>query len=264
MIALLFSVALLLIPILLIGINTAIHWPRTQPRKRGHGKVPGLLSMRALIDEVVATALLLLGPLSTLVPARSTTAANRRATIALIPERRLPKSATWLLQRRLRGAGWNVVGSSKVKNPGTSEAIDHLATEISEKCPPGPITLIGFGRAGLIARQIASKYNRFERILTLATPHQGTFAKSLTGDVHPKSAYISLVNEADPRQRKFDGIALYSDGDAWLDPTDGAYYPGAFNIEVHGVGHFSLLFSDQVFRYIAENLEADLPSEDTL
>jgi hypothetical protein len=39
-------------------------------------------------------------------------------------------------------------------------------------------------------------------------------------------------------------------------PPSAAYWPGAFNIEVRGLGHMSLLFSRRVYELVRENLDA--------
>ena len=99
-------------------------------------------------------------------------------------------------------------------------------------------------------------------MLTIATPHQGTLARPLSRALRPEASYVARTAELDPQPRRFDAIALYSDGDAWLEPTTAAYYPGAFNLEVHDTGHLSMLFSKRVFGYVAENLAAPPPLDD--
>jgi hypothetical protein len=54
--------------------------------------------------------------------------------------------------------------------------------------------------------------------------------------------------------QQFDVIAIASDFDAFIAPSSGAYYPGAFNIEVRGIGHFALARSARVWELIRENL----------
>jgi hypothetical protein len=79
--------------------------------------------------------------------------------------------------------------------------------------------------------------------------------------LRPHSPYLEQVAGADPQPRPFDAVALYSDGDAWIEPSAAGYYPGAFNLEIHDIGHFSMLFSKRVFGYVEENLTAPLSIE---
>ncbi len=57
--------------------------------------------------------------------------------------------------------------------------------------------------------------------------------------------------------RACDCISIYSADDAVVVPASRAYYPGAFNIEVRGLGHLSLLFSQRVYALVRENLSAE-------
>jgi hypothetical protein len=56
-------------------------------------------------------------------------------------------------------------------------------------------------------------------------------------------------------------VSIYSADDAIVVPAANAYYPGALNIEVRGLGHLSLLFSRRVYQLVRENLAAAPASE---
>ena len=66
------------------------------------------------------------------------------------------------------------------------------------------------------------------------------------------------LGDADSVAGRFDAIALSSTFDAWIVPPDAAYYPGAFNIAVDGIGHYRLLFSRKIWELIDENLPTGL------
>ena len=57
-----------------------------------------------------------------------------------------------------------------------------------------------------------------------------------------------------------DCTAIYSLDDALVIPAGNGYYPGAFNVELRGLGHTSLLFSKRVHRLVRENLAAEIPA----
>ena len=208
----------------------------------------------------MATVLALLGPLALLLPAPRSVLARDDAPLAILRDPRLPPNAHWLLLRRLRRAGWRVVSGLPSGYPIDGEAVDHLARAIAARVGgDAPITLIAIGSSGLLARQLAARDATFARILTVATPHQGTFSPLLPASCRPQSTYLQSVARMDERPRRFDAIAVYSDGDGWLEPSEAAYLPGAFNLEVHGIGHLAMLFSSRVFGYLEENIAAPLP-----
>lgn len=245
-----------------VGANVALHWSVARSSMAGQRRIPPRLSARAVIDETVATVLALFGPLAFLFPAPVPRQAPRGTRLALLGDARLPTNAHWLLRRRLEHAGWRVTGGLPTARPLNAAAVDRIAATILAAVGTGePIALLGIGQSGLLARQVAARNPRFPRVLTIATPHQGTFSRAMPADVRPQSAYLQAVDEMDAPPRRFDAIAIYSDGDGWIEPADAAYYPGAFNLEVHDVGHLSMLFSARVFHYLEENLEAPLPAD---
>jgi hypothetical protein len=120
------------------------------------------------------------------------------------------------------------------------------------------ITLIAYGTAGLIVRYYLRRYAAIgvRRVLTIATPHQGTGAPLIGFDSPPQPAAATMRQLAagDRVPHQFDVIAIYSDFDAFIAPAGRGYYPGAFNIQVRGVGHFALARSQRLFELITENL----------
>jgi len=248
--------------LLAVGANLALHWTRARPQMSGQRRIPPRLTPRAVFDEAGATVLALFGPAAALLPPPKPLRPARPTRLALLRDPRLPANAHWLLRRRLERAGWHVTASLPTGSPTDANAVDRIAAAITAAVGSGgPITLVGVGQSGLLARQLAARHRHFPRVLTIATPHQGTTSPAMSAAVRPPSDYLEAVAVMDERPRAFDAIAIYSNGDGWLEPTDASYYPGAFNLEVHDVGHLSMLFSARVFHYVEENLEAPLPAD---
>ena len=171
-----------------------------------------------------------------------------RGVVLLIPELRCSTASFRPLARRLAAAGWTVLG-----------AIEHPASRDSEAVAAGldaridlvpahvDVIVLGHGYGGVLATQYAATHPRATRVITLATPHQGSAAPSYrwlgAGPVAPAVGGSAA-----------DVTAVYSDFDAWLVPVDNAYCPGGFNIAVGGVGHFATLRSRRVADLIVENL----------
>lgn len=259
------------VPVAAAAANTALHWRRFRPAPTV-GTAPGprraagaKLSARALIDEAAATLLVFLAPLAALWPARRAGALiHQRPAVAVLHDP-LSGAAAWLLLRRLRAAGWTTAARMTAAPALDDEGVDALADSLSrvldDKAGDDPVALLGLGAGGLAARQIAARHARYARVVTLATPHQGSDSIAAPATLRPAAARVAAVARTDGQPRRFDAIAVYSDGDAWIEPQHAAYYPGAFNLEVHDVGHLSTFFSRRVFAYVAENLGAPLPAE---
>ncbi len=239
-------VLVLALPFALAIPNAVRHYWLTRS-DGSRAKVPPRLSVRGWIDEVAATVLAYGGGWTALLR-RAPAAAQ--PTIVLVQHSRWP-GASWLLERRLASLGWALrrVYADLACNDAT---LDALANECGQR-PPQPTVLLGLGNGGLIARHLALRLGERTRLLTVATPHRGTDTGGAA--LRPGSTLISTLETTDPSAgRPFEAVALYSPGDAWIEPTDAAYYAGAFNIEVRDTGHYSMLFSQRVFQLIAENL----------
>ncbi len=251
----------LVLPLAAAVANTLVHRQRATAQMAGQRRIPAKLSVRGLIDEAIATILVFLGPIAALTPRSRSTVIPHRALLVVLHAPGLA-AASWLLVRRLRRAGWRVRSQRTSLRAYDDADLDQIASAwLAESSDHAQITLLGIGAAGLLARQLATRDARFARVVTIATPHQGTLSKVLPSTLRPQSDYVARTAELDPQPRRFDAIALYSDGDAWLEPTTAAYYPGAFNLEVHDIGHLSMLFSKRVFGYVEENLAAPPPPE---
>ncbi len=146
-----------------------------------------------------------------------------------------PANFTWLA-RRLRRDGWR-----------------HLY-------------LVAHSMGGLVARaciRARGQASGVGRLITLGTPHQGTeiFPRfgldPMVAQMRPGSPLLARLAADDPVPRLADCISIYSADDAVVVPASRAYYPGAFNIEVRGLGHLSLLFSRRVYALVRENLAAE-------
>jgi len=177
---------------------------------------------------------------------------------------------TWLA-RRLRRDGWRhlylvahtpVGGDIERSAHRLGEALDRLrrATGASR------VDIVAHSMGGLVARaciRARGQASGVGRLITLGTPHQGTeiFPRfrldPMVAQMRPGSPLLARLAADDPVPRLADCISIYSADDAVVVPASRAYYPGAFNIEVRGLGHLSLLFSQRVYALVRENLSAE-------
>jgi hypothetical protein len=122
----------------------------------------------------------------------------------------------------------------------------------------GDVDVIAHGVAGLVVRahvRARGRASGVARLVTLGTPHQGTAALGFAR-LAPDSAPLTWLASGDPVPALVDCTAIYSADDACIVPAAAGYWPGAFNIEVRGLGHTALLFSRRVYELVCENLEA--------
>jgi hypothetical protein len=190
---------------------------------------------------------------------------DRKHLVVLVAGYGLHASSFWLLERRLRLLGWDTASVSHralhVPPDRAAGEIGELILRIREASPHPVVTVLAFGCTGLLVRRwLRDQSNAIvQQVITLGTPHQGTlgllsrFPKFRF--VHPSSSFLRDLAQQDSVPRRFDAIAISSELDAWVVPNDAAYYPGAFNIAVRDVGHFTLLLSKRIAELIAENLQ---------
>jgi len=222
----------------------------------------------AFAVECAATAAVLLSvPIGWLLP-RCATGNGARGPVLLVHGWSLNRGCLWLVRRRLLRDGWSPVCCFDYPTLGFDvegaaaqlrRVVEHLVQSTEGR---SPVTLIGHSLGGLVLRYYARRYPTpyVRRIVTLGTPHGGTaLARGRRGTPHklaPESPFLSTLWAADRVPQQFDVIAIHSRFDAMILPPRNAEYPGAFNIDVAGVGHNALLFSPTIYRLIAENLQA--------
>lgn len=216
-------------------------------------------SLLPFLRECAATALAMGGvPL----PRRVSSGATGGPLAVMLPEAGLSTGALRILRRRLREIGWaSIVGVRRTAPNRLDEAVAELARRI-ESVPAEHtlLSLIGHGSGGLVGRAylLGPVDPRVRQLVTLGTPHQGTLAlhTRLPGcrSLRPESSLLHRLGADARAPDSPERVAIYSEFDAWVVPVEAAYWPGAFNIQVRGFGHFSLLTSRRVFELLAENL----------
>ena len=177
----------------------------------------------------------------------------------------------WLM-RRLRRDGWTHLYS--VRHTTARGDIERSARRFGEALDrirrgtgADSVDVVAHSMGGLVARAYVRQRGRasgIARLVTLGTPHQGTLVfpglrlDPMVAQMRPTSPFLARLAEDDPVPALVDCIAIYSADDAVVVPPSAGYWPGAFNIELRGLGHMSLLFSRRVHELVRENLAAPL------
>jgi len=196
--------------------------------------------------------------------------ASRRPVVLLHGYGQHAANFLWLV-RQLRRDGWRdlysvghtpLFGDLERSAARLARAIDRVRRESGAP----EVDVIAHSMGGLVARacvRMRGAGSGVARLVTLGTPHQGTLAfrwlgrDPMVGQMRPDSPFLRRLGAEDPVPALVDCIAIYSADDAVVVPAAAGYYPGAFNIEVRGLGHMSLLFSRRVYELVRENLAAE-------
>lgn len=223
---------------------------------------------RAFVVECAVTALLALTlPLAFRRRLRvSTVDAGdpRRPVVLLHGYAQHTANFLWLV-RRLRRDGWLHLYTvahfplrGDIERSGLRLAA--LVERIRRESGATHVDVVAHSMGGLVARaalRALGERRGIGRVITLGTPHQGTEAFPRAGrdpmviTMRPGSALFERLGAPPPG---IECTSIYTLDDAIVVPATNAYWPGAFNIAVRGLGHLSLLFSPRVYQLVLENL----------
>jgi triacylglycerol esterase/lipase EstA (alpha/beta hydrolase family) len=194
---------------------------------------------------------------------------SRRPVVLLHGYAQHTANFLWLV-RRLRRDGWlhlytvrhSAIGGDIERSARRlGDAIDRIRRESGAR----DVDVIAHSMGGLVARAylgVRGAESGIGRLITLGTPHQGTLALRWLGldpmvaQMRPGSPVLRRLAAADAVPTLAECVAIYSADDALVVPASAAYYPGAFNVELRGLGHNSMLFSPRVYELVRENLAA--------
>jgi pimeloyl-ACP methyl ester carboxylesterase len=175
----------------------------------------------------------------------------------------------WLV-RRLRRDGWvhvHTVGYAALGGDiaRSGQRLAALIDRIRRDSGAPEVDIVAHSMGGLVARaciRTLGARGGVGRLVTLGTPHQGSEAFPRLGvdrmarQMRPGSSLLRELSTDDPVPGRVECTSIYSDDDALVVPPENAYYQGALNVRLVGIGHLSLLFSRRVYELVRENLGA--------
>jgi hypothetical protein len=217
------------------------------------------LYVAAFAGEVMALTLVTVRALRTAHARQREPTASPLGNIILLAGGPLGEAALANLRDRLAEAGWSTTcfrpSSWLIPSGAVAAELDAFLRAHEWRADT---VLIGYGNAGLILRHYLRRFpaRGLRHIVTISTPHQGT-AAPLVGFGSPPGPSAEAMRQlaaGDRVPHQFEFIAIASDCDEFIAPASAAYYPGAFNIQVRGVGHFALARSPRLFELLMENL----------
>lgn len=117
-----------------------------------------------------------------------------------------------------------------------------------------PVVLVCHSMGGLAARawlQANTAEHLVHRVVTLATPHHGTWLSHFAQSVNARqmqigSRWLAQLAQQEPAARRALFICYYTNCDNIVFPSSTAAWPGADNRFITGVSHIALVFDARV------------------
>jgi triacylglycerol lipase len=180
----------------------------------------------------------------------------------------LHNGAVWNpLAQRVARLGYRVFTIDQPLYASIEHMADRLHARIEAICAQtgeSQILLIAHSMGGLVSRAYLRRYgeSRIRRLITLGSPHRGTYHAYLAfrengKQMRPGNAWLNELAQGAP----FASLtSIYSIHDTIISPQDSSRIEGAENIELTGVGHVSMFANRAVQAAILALLERDRAS----
>lgn len=128
------------------------------------------------------------------------------------------------------------------------------------------VDLVCHSEGGLVARyyvQFLGGSGTVDDLITISTPHRGTSVASIgpgeaSRQMEIGSDFLKLLNEKNNLIGTVDYTAIFSNDDTTIYPPENAFYAGALNIATNGYNHATILFNDEVYKYVISALSLDI------
>jgi triacylglycerol lipase len=172
--------------------------------------------------------------------------------------------AVWyplLASGRLRECNVATVNLEPVFSPIDSygEVIARAIDALREATGATRVTLVCHSMGGLAARAYLHAHgdDAVERVITVATPHNGTiFGAFGSGhnarQMRPGTTYLRDLTGAEPPERAARFVCIASRDDNLIVPRSSCLLPGARHILLDGIGHLALLVDPRLWDVLRE------------
>ena len=138
-----------------------------------------------------------------------------------------------------------------------------LAVAIDRLLPAATaLNLVGFSMGGLICRSYIQQYGglaRTERLITIATPHQGTWTaytynRPACVQMRPGSRFLATLNRDLSALQQLNFTSIWTPFDLTILPAISSYLPVGEMVQVWSPFHYTLLFDPRIEQIIATQL----------
>jgi triacylglycerol lipase len=147
---------------------------------------------------------------------------------------------------------------------GIDDLARKLAVEIEEQLgPTQPFDFFGFSMGGLIGRYYLQRLGgaqRMRRLVTLATPHRGSWTARLLpsrpalAQMYPGSDFLADLNQDLTLLAERDFMAFWTPFDLSVTPAYNCYLPGLPSMRLYSPFHATLLHDPIVLREVVNAL----------
>ncbi len=178
-----------------------------------------------------------------------------------------PSAFAWLKQKMVL-QGWRHFRAANLATvqhtiPRLSEQVLRTIHQMQKQYGVEQVDVIAHSMGGILARyvlQVLEQDGVIRKLITLGTPHQGTELSRYTWleqlkELSPGSKTLQMLAQAPPL-RKTQAVAVRGTLDVLLWPQERAHWDGVRNIELAGVGHAGLLFSQRVLQIVLAHLSS--------
>jgi len=141
----------------------------------------------------------------------------------------------------------------------------HLAATIAATFPgETPINLVGFSMGGLVCRTYVQQWAglaRTERLITIATPHQGTwtaytFNRPACVQMRPNSEFLTELNRDLTALRQVNFTSIWTPLDLTIVPANSSCLPVGDMLPILSPFHYTMVSDPRILRLVATCLGA--------
>lgn len=185
--------------------------------------------------------------------------ADGRPTVLLVHGYCCNRGLWWWHRRDLLAQGARVATVNlEPAFTGIDDFAESLRKRIAALGPgAGPIILVCHSMGGLVARAYLERHGagRISKVITIATPHQGTGLARLglgrcAREMEPGSALLRRLATGGPLSVPF--LSVWSSEDNFLVPASSSELKGARHLSLAGIGHLSMAFSRRIGHILRE------------
>lgn len=122
---------------------------------------------------------------------------------------------------------------------------------------------VGFSMGGLICRSYIQHYGgltRTERLITIATPHQGTWTaytynRPACIEMRPGSDFLATLNRDLSALQQLNFTSIWTPLDLTILPPTSSYLPVGEMVQIWSPFHYTLLLDPRIIQIIATQLQ---------
>jgi triacylglycerol lipase len=148
--------------------------------------------------------------------------------------------------------------------PEVSASLVEFVHEILETTGESQVDIVAHSLGGVVSRYAIQRLGlarQTRTLVTLASPHQGTFVARYLNTpqvnaLRPESELLRELNEGGLRGLGVRFVAMYSDRDIYVLPKEHMTHPDAENIFLPGLSHSQFLIAPSVLREVVGHLQS--------